>query len=123
AVGRKAGAGGDPTGGRFPLNRAARQAGASAIEFALAAPVLLMLGLGALQWAMVFHARQAIEHAAIEAARAGSVGNALPEAIERGFARGLLPYWGTLPAIRSAGPDRSAAVDAAQARLQQARTA
>lgn len=99
------------------------QRGASAIEFALAAPVLLLLGLSALQWALVFHARQAIEHAAIEAARAGSLGNALPHAIETGLARGLLPYWSTLPDIRAAGPDRSVAVVAAQARLQQARSA
>ena len=99
------------------------QRGASAIEFAVAAPVVLLLGLGALQWALVFHARQAIEHATIEAARAGSVGHALPAAIETGLARGLLPYWGTLPEIRAAGADRQVAVAAARARLSQAQAA
>jgi len=98
------------------------QRGASAIEFAIAAPIVLMLGLGALQWALVFHARQAIEHGAIEAARSGSVGNALPDAIGTGLARGLLPYWSTLPEIRALA-DRQLATAAARARLQQARAA
>jgi len=99
-----------------------RQRGASAIEFAIAAPVLFMLGLGALQWALVFHARQAVEHAAIEAARAGSLGHALPEAIEAGLARGLLPFWASLPEVRAAG-ERQLAAAAAQLRVAQARTA
>lgn len=102
--------------------RSHRQLGASAIEFTIAAPVLLLLGLGALQWALVFHARQAIEHAAIEAARSGSLGHALPEAIETGLARGLLPYWAALPEVRSAG-DREQAVSAIRLRVAQARAA
>ncbi|MCM5572012.1 pilus assembly protein [Burkholderiaceae bacterium FT117] len=110
--GRSGRAGGRPS--------ARTQRGASAIEFAIAAPVVLMLGLGALQWALVFHARQSIEHAAIEAGRAGSVGNALPDAIETGLARGLLPYWSTLPEIRAI-PDRQAATAAARNRLRQGR--
>jgi hypothetical protein len=107
---------------RRVARRSARQRGASAIEFAIAAPVLLVLGLGALQWALVFHARQAVEHAAIEAARAGSRGHALPEAIATGLARGLLPYWAALPAVRSAA-DREQAVAAARARVAQASAA
>lgn len=104
------------------MNTRRVQRGASAIEFAIAAPIVLLLGLGALQWALVFHARQAIEHAAIEAARSGSVGNALPGPIETGLARGLLPYWSTLPEIRTLG-DRELATAAARVRLQQARAA
>ena len=88
------------------MNAHRAQRGASAIEFAIAAPIVLLLGLGALQWALVFHARQAIEHAAIEAARSGSMGHALPDAIETGLARGLL-----------------LATAAARVRLQQARAA
>lgn len=102
--------------------RALRQQGASAIEFAIAAPVLLLLGLGALQWALVFHARQAIEHAAFEAARSGSRGHALPASIEAGLARGLLPYWAAMPEVRSAG-DREQAVAAARTRILQAQAA
>jgi hypothetical protein len=98
------------------------QAGASAVEFAIALPVLLLLGLGALQWALVFHARQAIEHAAIEAARSGSVGHALQESIDRGLARGLLPFWAAWSGVRQAGGDRDRAVEAALERLRRART-
>lgn len=105
------------------MSQARRQGGASAVEFAIALPVVLLLALGALQWALVFHARQAIEHAVIEAARAGSVGQARTDAIFAGLARGLLPYWSSLQEIRAAGSDRQAAVLAAGQRLQRARAA
>ena len=74
--------------------RARRLQGASAVvEMLLAAPIVLLLGLGALQWALLLHARTAIEYALFEAARAGSVAQARPDAIESGLARGLLPFW------------------------------
>src|SRR5690606_10166656 len=63
------------------------------VETLLAAPIVLLLGLGALQWSLLFHARSAIEYAAFEAARAGSVAQASVDAIEDGFARGLMPFW------------------------------
>jgi hypothetical protein len=69
-----------------------RSRGISAIETLVALPVLLFVGLGALQFALVFHAKQALNHALLEAARAGSVAHAEPAAIERGLARGLVPY-------------------------------
>lgn len=100
------------------MKHRSRQGGASAIEFAIAVPVVLMLGLGALQGALVFHARQAIEHATIEAARSGSLSHALPVALETGLARGLLPYWGVLPDLRSQ-PDRELATLAARVRVRQ----
>jgi len=49
-----------------------RQSGVAALETLLAAPVALLLGLSALQWALVFHGRIAVGHAAQEAVRAGS---------------------------------------------------
>ena len=67
--------------------------GAAFVESLLAVPIVLLLGLGALQWALLLHARTALEFALVEAARAGSVGQARPEAIEAGLARGLMPYW------------------------------
>jgi len=74
--------------------RARRLQRASAIvEMLLAAPIVLLLGLGGLQWALLLHARTAIEYALFEAARAGSVAQARPDAIEAGLARGLLPFW------------------------------
>src|SRR5690606_30000500 len=82
----------------------------------LAAPVVLLLGLGALQWALLLHARTAIEYAAFEAARAGSVAQAQPDAIEAGLARGLLPFWQGAAMPRA----QAAALPAARARLAQA---
>lgn len=82
-----------------------RQRASALVESLLAAPIVLLLGLGALQWALVFHARGALEYALFEAARAGSVAHAEPDAIEEGLARGLLAFWqgSTMPRSRPAG--------------------
>jgi hypothetical protein len=68
------------------------QLGVSMFETVLAIPVLLFLGLAALQWMLVFQARYALTTALQDAARAGSVGFAQEQAILAGFARGLVPY-------------------------------
>ena len=67
--------------------------GTAFVETLVAIPIVLLLGLGALQWALLFHARTALEYALIEGARAGSVAQARPDAIEAGLARGLMPFW------------------------------
>jgi TadE-like protein len=72
------------------INR--RQSGVSMFETILAIPILLFLGLGVLQWALVFQARYALTTALQDAARAGSVGFAQEQAIQSGLARGLVPY-------------------------------
>lgn len=54
-------------------------AGASALEFALAAPVLLMLMFGVLQFGMVFHANGGMRHAVGEGVRLAKV---YPDATE-----------------------------------------
>ena len=64
----------------------------------------MLLGLTVLQWALVFHGRQAVGHAAIEAGRAGSVDHGSDDAIERGLARGLVPWL-----YGSTGPEDHAA--------------
>jgi TadE-like protein len=66
--------------------------GSAMFETLIAAPIVLLLGLSVLQWALVFHARTAVSYALQEAARAGSVANAETPAIESGLARGLVPY-------------------------------
>jgi hypothetical protein len=68
------------------------QLGVSMFETVLAIPVLLFLGLAALQWMLVFQARYALTSALQDAARAGSVGFAQEQAITSGLARGLMPY-------------------------------
>ena len=88
-----------------------RLSGIAAIETLLATPAVLLLGLTAVQFALVFHARHAIEFAAQEAARTGSVAHASGEAIERGLARGLAPwlYGATAPEDHAAAVGRTLA--------------
>ncbi|HEY0877296.1 MAG TPA: TadE/TadG family type IV pilus assembly protein [Zeimonas sp.] len=102
-------------GRRCPIRPRRAQRASALVETLLAAPLVLLLGLGALQWALLLHARTAVEYALFEAARAGSVAQARPDAIEAGLARGLLPFW------QGAGMPRSpsAALAAAQAQLGQ----
>ncbi|MBX3591983.1 MAG: pilus assembly protein [Burkholderiaceae bacterium] len=76
------------------------QRGTAFVETLLAMPIVLLLGLGALQWALLFHARTALEYALLEGARAGSVAQARPDAIEAGLARGLMPFWFGVDATR-----------------------
>jgi hypothetical protein len=62
------------------------------VETLLALPILLIVGLGALQFGLILQARHALNFALIEAARAGSVDHADPISIRSGLARGLLPW-------------------------------
>lgn len=70
----------------------ARSRGISMVESLIALPLLFIVGLGAVQFALVMHARQALNFALIEAARAGSVGHAEVGAIRSGLSRGLVPW-------------------------------
>lgn len=65
--------------------------GVAMVEALVALPVLCLLGLVVLQVALLMHARDGLHHALLEAARAGSLGHASRQAIERGLARGLAP--------------------------------
>ncbi|MHB0889480.1 TadE/TadG family type IV pilus assembly protein [Acidithiobacillus sp.] len=80
---------------RPPLQSAAgwREAGASAVEFAIAAPALLLALLGILQAALLYQARAQLEVAAQEAVRAGTLHGARVAAIRDGLARGLTPLY------------------------------
>ena len=66
-----------------------RQRGVSMIETLIALPILLIVGLGALQFALILRARHALNFALIEAARTGSVEHADPTAIRTGLALSL----------------------------------
>lgn len=68
-----------------------RQRGATSVELTIALIVVLLLGLGVLQFVFLYQARLAIEQAVVEAARSGSTGHASDEALRRGLARGLAP--------------------------------
>jgi hypothetical protein len=68
--------------------------GSAAIEWLAAAPVVMLLGLGVLQWSLIFFSRSSVEFALNQASREGAQGHALVSNIEAGLARGMIPYWG-----------------------------
>ncbi|WP_226829117.1 TadE/TadG family type IV pilus assembly protein [Acidithiobacillus ferridurans] len=70
-----------------------REGGASAVEFAIAAPALLLAILGTFQTALLYQARAQLEVAAQEAVRAGTLHGASLGAIRDGLARGLTPLY------------------------------
>lgn len=78
----------------IPLRTGARQRGSAMIEFVVVGPVLTLIGTVLLQYALMFNARNLVNHASFMAARAGSMGNARLDAIERAYARALVPLYG-----------------------------
>jgi hypothetical protein len=67
--------------------------GTAIVEAVIALPILLAVILGAIQFALIYQAKATLNHASLQAARAGAVSNADPEAIRRGLARGLAPLY------------------------------
>lgn len=61
---------------RFPLRLAADRRGAAAVEFALGAPLLIMVAVGLMEICSVLFASSLLEGGLREAARAGSTGYA-----------------------------------------------
>ena len=80
-------------GAKKNVRSRARDRGAGGVEFLVALPVMLLLGLLIWQWGLVIQARAVVDYAAREAARAGALGYASPEAIEQGMTSGLSPLW------------------------------
>lgn len=69
------------------------QRGAAIVEAVIALPILLVVILGAIQFGLIYEAKATLNHASLQAARAGAVSNAEPGAIRRGLARGLAPLY------------------------------
>src|SRR3990170_8247180 len=68
-----------------------RQWGAAIVEATIALPILIVVILAAVQFGFVYQAKATLNHATLQAARAGAVANASPGAIRRGLAQGLAP--------------------------------
>lgn len=68
--------------------------GASLVEFVLVTPLLLFMGLGVVQAALLMHAKSQVNYALFEAARAGTTRHARLEDIEAAFRRGMVGYYG-----------------------------
>jgi hypothetical protein len=73
------------------IHRARRQLGAALAEAAIALPILIVVLLAAIQFGFVYQAKATLNHAALQAARAGAVRNGEPAALRHGLAMGLVP--------------------------------
>ncbi len=69
------------------------QSGQSMAECIIVLPVALLLIFGAIQFALIYHAKITLNYAAFEAARSGSLNNAQYDSVKEGFARGLTPLY------------------------------
>ncbi|WP_305825412.1 DUF192 domain-containing protein [Massilia brevitalea] len=77
-----------------PRVRAQAQGGLAMVEFVVVGPMLALIGLGLIQYAMLFFAKNQINHASFMAARAGSMGNANINTVRQEFTRALIPLYG-----------------------------
>lgn len=79
-----------------------RQKGSATAETIVAVPILwLVIGL-AIELAVLFETKAALNHATLQAARAGMVANAEPSALVNGLSRGLLPLYSPKPGLAGA---------------------
>ena len=69
------------------------QRGAAVTEMVVVLPALLLVGLGAIQWALIYEAKSTLNHASMMAARAGAVDHASPTSMKLALARGLVPLY------------------------------
>lgn len=74
--------------------RSMRQRGSAMIEFAVVGPLIAMLGLGLVQYGMLFFAKNQINYATFMAGRAGSVGHADLGVVQQAYVRALAPMYG-----------------------------
>ncbi|WP_437558215.1 TadE/TadG family type IV pilus assembly protein [Acidithiobacillus sulfuriphilus] len=85
------------------------ETGASAVEFAIAPPALILALLGTFQAALLYQARAQLEIAAQEAVRAGALHGASMEAMRAALARGLTPLYTHGRDLRALGKGHAAA--------------
>jgi hypothetical protein len=71
-----------------------RRRGSAMIEFTVVAPIITLLGLALLQYAMLFFAKNQINHAGFMAAREGAVAHANLNSVRAAYARALVPLYG-----------------------------
>lgn len=71
-----------------------RQSGAAMLEFVVAAPALMLIGLGIVQYGLLFFAKNNINYATFEAARTGAVANANLDKVLGAYKKALIPLYG-----------------------------
>ena len=75
--------------------RKRRTAGQAMTEFLIVLPVMLLLVLGILQFALIYQAKITLNYAAFETARAGSLNNGSRDAMNLAFASSMAPLYTT----------------------------
>ncbi len=68
--------------------------GSSIVEFVVVSPLLMLIGLGTVQAALIYHAKTTLNYATFEAARAGAVNHALVPAMRKELGYRLAPIFG-----------------------------
>lgn len=91
-----------------------KQGGQTMIEFIIILPVMLMLVLGVIQFALIYQAKTSLNYATFMGARQGALKNASMLSIMDGVAGGMTPYF-----MRTVNPPDSAPflTDLAKARV------
>lgn len=67
--------------------------GQAAVEFMIVVPVMLLLVLGAFQFALIYNAKITLNHATFIATRAGALNSATRGPVDLAIARGLAPLF------------------------------
>ena len=73
---------------------ARRQRGSALVEFMIVGPIISLVGLGILQYGMLFFAKNQINHASFMAARAGAMAHASMASVQNAYASALVPMYG-----------------------------
>jgi hypothetical protein len=69
------------------------QRGAAITEMVIVLPMLLLVGLATIQFALIYEARATLNYAALMAARAGAVSELRQDPIRRAFSRAMVPLY------------------------------
>jgi len=71
-----------------------RQKGASMVEFLIVTPLLMFMGLGIMQFGLIYHAKSVLNYATFEAARTGAVMNGQIDHMRKELGYRMAPVFG-----------------------------
>lgn len=78
----------------YPKKSSSLQSGATMVEFIIATPAVLFLGLGSVQAGLIYHGKTTLNYATFEAARAGAVDHAQLDGMKKELGFRLAPLVG-----------------------------
>ena len=76
------------------------QRGSSMVEFLIIMPLLLFIGMGVMQFGLVYHAKSMLNYATFEAARTGAVNNGQIDIMRKELGYRLAPVFGGTGSLR-----------------------